>query len=330
MTDALSLSDFAAQLSAADANTGQVTETPEGDAQEQEQIEDDTTEGQQAQSDQSLDADGQEETDSDDGQADAAPDEEMVIKWTTAAGETHEAPLKELKDGYLRQSDYTQKTQQLSQEREKAQQAVFDLYQRAQAIAPEMGRLQAIQEQINQFQKLDWNAIQAQDQQQYNSLANQFLILREQGKELLQTVQNKAQQLEALKDQRALEADAAASEHLAKAVKGFGRKDLEAMDAHLTGKGISGAARKEFVAALGKDNAKVVYEALHKAIQWDALQSKKPQIENRAKVIPPKPAARAQSAKPTSQQEQLAKIASSNKTMDARTFASLLAQTRRK
>lgn len=328
MSEALSLSDFAAQLSAADATPGQAQEAPDDEAQEQPQIEDDTTEGQDA-AEQSTE-EGQEETDSEDGQAAKAPDEEMVIKWTTAAGETHEAPLKELKDGYLRQSDYTQKTQQLSQERETAQKAVFEVYQQAQAIGPELGRLQAIQEQITQYQKLDWNAIQAQDQQQYNTLANQFLILREQGKELLQTVQGKVQHLESLKDQRALEADAAAADHLAKAVKGFGKKDLEAMDALLTEKGISGKARKEFVAALGRDNAKVVYEALHKAIQWDALQSKKPQIENRAKAIPPKPAARAQSAKPTSQQEQLAKVAASNKTMDAKTFASLLAQTRRK
>ena len=87
MSEALSLSDFAAQLSAADADAGQATEAPASEAQESEQIEDDTTEGQAA-AEQSTEGEGQEETDSEDGQAKSAPDEEMVIKWTTASGET--------------------------------------------------------------------------------------------------------------------------------------------------------------------------------------------------------------------------------------------------
>lgn len=330
MSEALSLSDFAAQLSAAETPTGQAQEAPEGDAQEVAQIEDDTTEGQTQDGEQSQDGEGQEEADSEDGQAEAAPNEEMVIKWTTASGETHEAPLKELKDGYLRQSDYTQKTQQLSQERERAQQQVLNAYHQAQTLGPDLGRFQAIQAQVAQYQQLDWNAIQAADPQQHNTLANQFLILREQGKELQQSIQVRAQGLESLKLQEAQEAVSAAAEHLKKNVKGFGDKHLDAMNSHMLGKGLKNEDLPELVKRLGKQYAPAVLEAIHEAAQWKTLQSKKPEIDNRAKAIPPKPAARAQSAKPTSQQEQLAKVASSNKTMDAKTFASLLAQTRRK
>lgn len=321
MSEALSLSDFAAQLSAADATTGQAQEAPDDEAQELQQIEDDTTEGQDA-AEQSTE-EGQEETDSEDGQAAKAPDEEMVIKWTTAAGETHEAPLKELKDGYLRQSDYTQKTQQLSQERETAQKAIFQQYQLTQALGNELGQLQSLQSQISQYQQLPWQQIKAEAPERYNALVSEFLVLREQAKEVDQALTGKRNHLESLRNQSALEADA-------EAAKGFDKAALQAMDGYLTKAGITGQARVEMIAALGNGKAKAIYEAIHKANQWDALQAKKPQIENRAKAIPPKPAARAQSAKPTSQQEQLAKVAASNKTMDAKTFASLLAQTRRK
>lgn len=330
MTEALTLNDFASQLSAAAEPTGQAQEAPEADDQESPEVEEATTEAAEPEGEQSPEGEQTEEADSEDGQAEKAPDEEMVIKWTTASGETHEAPLKELKDGYLRQADYTQKTQQLSQERERAQNSLMEQFQKVQAVGPELGRLQLMHEQINQFQRLDWASLQAQDPQQYNTLANQFLILREQAKELKQAVDTK---VGAFEQQRQLEAQAAvqaASEHLKKAIKDFGDKHLSAMNEHLLKKGLKNEDLPEVVKRLGKQFAPAVLEAIHEAAQWRALQDKKPQIDNRAKAIPPKPAAKAQSAKPTSQQEQIAKIASSNKPMSKSTFAELLAQTRRK
>lgn len=322
MTEALSLSDFAAQLSAADADTGQATEAPDAEALEQAQVEEDTTEGQDA-AEQSTEDAGQEEADSDDGQAKPAPDEEMVIKWTTASGETHEAPLKELKDGYLRQSDYTQKTQQLSQERETVQKAVFHQYQLTQAIGAELGQLQSLQSQITQYQQLPWNQIKAEMPERYNTLATEFMVLREQAKDAELALNQKRTHLESARKQTAFEADS-------EAAKAFDKASLQAMDAFLTKAGITGEARIDLIASLGKGRVNAIYEAIHKANQWDALQAKKPQVDNRAKAIPPKPAARAQSAKPTSQQEQVAKIAAAGKPMDSKTFAALLAQTRKK
>lgn len=324
MSEALSLNDFASQLSAA-STEGQADQAPEIEAQDLPEAEEATPEavdGEQSQ-------EAEQEAAPEDGQADAAPDEELVIKWTTAAGDAYEAPLKELKDGYLRQSDYTQKAQQLSAEREKAQAAVLEQYQMAQSMGAEVGRLQAVQAQITQYQALDWAAIQAQDPQQYNTLANQFLILREQGRELLQTVQGKQAHFEQQKVRDSQEAVAVASEHLKKVIPGFGDKHLSAMNTHMVSKGLTEADLPEVVKRLGKQFAPAILEAIHEASQWKALKAVKPEIDNRAKAIPPKPAARAQAAKPNSQQEQIAKIAAANKPMNAKTFASLLASTRK-
>jgi hypothetical protein len=324
MSEALSLNDFATQLAAA-STEGQAPEAPEVEAPEAEQIEETATEATEGEQSQEV----AEEASEEEGQAAKAPDEELVIKWKTAAGEAHEAPLKELKDGYLRQSDYTQKTQVLAQEREKAQAAVYEQYQQAQALGAELGRLQSIQGQITQYQTLDWQAIQVSDPQQYNTLANQFLILREQGKELLQTVQGRQAQFQGIKAQEAAEATQVTTEHMRKTVPGFGEKQLTAMNSHMLGKGLAEADLPDIVRRLGKQLAPAVMEAIHEAAQWRALKASKPEIDNRAKAIPPKPAARAQGAKPSSQQEQLARVAASGKPMDSKTFASLMAQTRK-
>lgn len=330
MSEALSLNDFAAQLSQASEPAGQAQAAPETDAGDEPLVEEATTEAIEPESEPSQEGEEQEEADSEDGQAPAAPDEEMVIKWTTAAGETHEAPLKELKDGYMRQSDYTQKAQQLSQEREKVQTAVFEQYQMTQQLGAELGQLQLLQSQIAQYQALPWQQLKVENPEQYTALATEFMVLREQGRELAQNFQHKKSQLDAAMQQEAAQAVQAASEHLKKAIPGFGDKHLATMNDHMLSKGLKTEDLPEVVKKLGKKFAPAVLEAIHEAAQWKALQAKKPEIENRAKAIPPKPVAKAAAPKQVSQLEAVAKAAQSNKPMSRQSFAEMLAQTRKR
>ena len=75
-------------------------------------------------------------------------------------GKTYQVPP-ELKDGYLRQSDYTKKTQQIAEERRAALE-IKQTAEQALAVAQQMGPLLAEfhtrQEQAQQYQKVDWNA----------------------------------------------------------------------------------------------------------------------------------------------------------------------------
>lgn len=74
-------------------------------------------------------------------------------------GKTYQVPP-ELKDGYLRQSDYTKKTQQIAQERNAAL-AIKQTAEQALAVAQQMGPLLAEfhqrQAQAQQYQRVDWH-----------------------------------------------------------------------------------------------------------------------------------------------------------------------------
>lgn len=75
-------------------------------------------------------------------------------------GKTYQVPP-ELKDGYLRQSDYTKKTQQIAEER-KAAQGIKEAAEQALAVAQQMGPLLAEfhqrQQDAQRYQNVDWNA----------------------------------------------------------------------------------------------------------------------------------------------------------------------------
>ena len=75
-------------------------------------------------------------------------------------GRTYQVPP-ELKDGYLRQSDYTKKTQQIAEER-KAAQEMKAVAEQALTVAQQMGPLLAEfhqrQASAQQYQNVDWNA----------------------------------------------------------------------------------------------------------------------------------------------------------------------------
>lgn len=330
MSEAISLNDFASQLAQASEPEGQAQEAPSTDAEQPEQVEEATAEPEGQEVEQSADEPEGEEPAQDDGQAPAAPADEQVIKWTTASGESFEAPIKELKDGYLRQSDYTQKTQALAQEREKAQARLFEQFQMVEALGPDLGAHKALMDQIQQYQQLDWAQLKAEDPERHQAHVTQFLLLREQAKELGQSIQNRQAQFNQAQQQEAIAATQAASEHLKKAIPGFGDKHLAEMNSHMLSKGLKQDDLPLIVQKLGKALAPQVLEAIHEAAQWKALQAKKPEVENRVKAVPPKAVAKVSSAaKPTSQQEQIARIASSNKVMSAKDFASLLAQTRK-
>jgi len=90
--------------------------------------------------------------------------------------------LKELHEGYLRQEDYTRKTQEVAE-----RQKVLDLHeqqasaQRAlqQAVQPFLERLVTLNNQLSQFANVDWAAYSDQDPQAANKHWMQYQSLKE-------------------------------------------------------------------------------------------------------------------------------------------------------
>jgi hypothetical protein len=91
-----------------------------------------------------------------------------------------------LKDAFLRQADYTRKTQEIAKERAAAQQerqALQRLTQQASQVGEYQAALKQIDVQLQQFNGVNWQQLYATDRQQY-------LELRQMASELSQTRQN--------------------------------------------------------------------------------------------------------------------------------------------
>jgi hypothetical protein len=103
---------------------------------------------------------------------------------------------KELKDAFLRQSDYTRKTQEIAEQRralETAQQQHTQQAQEMQADFEGRVKLHVLDQQLAQFQQIDWNALWNQDGPRAGALNSQWQVLQQQRAQLVNELQQKAQ-----------------------------------------------------------------------------------------------------------------------------------------
>lgn len=128
----------------------------------------------------------------DQGQEPEAQEAQPETAEVEVDGKTYRVPP-ELKDGYLRQADYTRKTQEVARERDsvlRERQAVEDTAQAMQQLWPIIGDMTATQQYLQRLEKLDWNTLQAQDPIEHNRLKLEAI-----------EAQNKLQYLSAQVDQ---------------------------------------------------------------------------------------------------------------------------------
>ena len=130
------------------------TEEPEGDEEETEE-EDDGDEEEGAEEDEEPDEDPEE------------------VVYTTPEGD--EVTLEELKRGYLRQSDYTKKTQEIAQARQQAQTAFEALEQHNQTVAEHLSlALNIVEPQLAELAQTDWDSLASNDAYEYAEKRAQF------------------------------------------------------------------------------------------------------------------------------------------------------------
>lgn len=111
-------------------------------------------------------------------------------------GKAFKAP-KGLKDGILRQSDYTKKTMELANERKEwaAHQAA------TQSFTKDVGKIYNMDEQIQQYEQVDWHAWHASNPQAAEQARFNLQVLRDQRDQLARSVQSRAQEQEAKAEQ---------------------------------------------------------------------------------------------------------------------------------
>lgn len=285
----ITLDSLAAAL---DDDEGQADQAPGADDQQAgEQAEGEH----EAQAQEGEQPEGEEAAEEEAGQA-QAPADDAVVKWQLPNGETIEAPLAELKSGYLRQQDYTQKTQQLAEDRKQAAAQVAEQFQAAQKLTREHARLFALQETLAEFQKADWSALYAQDPQEAGKLNAIWQQKQAEAQQLAQGIQAKSQQFEAQRAQQLQEATAKAFADLQREIPGFGEQHIKAARDTAIAHGFTDAE-------LNGITDPRTFKVLHEAAQWRALQSKKPSVQNRVQAAPPKTSKAGVANTPTSKTE---------------------------
>ncbi len=228
----------------------------------------------------------------DSSQIDAASDVEEV----EFEGKKFNVP-KEIKDALLRQSDYTRKTQEVSEARRTVaeQERLLKAEQEFHfSIIDDIGQLRAIDGQLSQYQQINWGQM---DSDTLVRTKIQFDQLKEARQNLIGQIQSKRSNFEQRRAQSLGEMQRAGYQLLTQKVSGFNESTQKEL--------------REFMLKEGYTEPEVsgIYDARQvaiawKALQYDKLQASKPNIQNRANKAPPviKPGA---SSKPVSQDAQL-------------------------
>jgi hypothetical protein len=145
-------------------NTGEEP-SPSGPVEQVEEEED------ESQQDESEEENPQEETDSEDvGEEESEEEEEVAepVYSVKSNGKVIKVTLDELTGGYQRQSDYTQKTQELAQARKAAEADYSAVIAERQQYQQALGQFgQMLSEQKQEFENIDWNELAEIDPTQY-------------------------------------------------------------------------------------------------------------------------------------------------------------------
>jgi hypothetical protein len=170
---------------------------PEGETPETEEAEPtEEEESQPIEEDESFEEESEEESPDTDEEA-----EEDLLYAVTVNGEEQEVSLDELMKGYSRQSDYTRKTQEVSEQRKEfdaMKQNMAGEYQQIQAERQQYTQaLQSLMEGnmagIDKFANVDWEVLKETDPIEYVTRKEEFREAQEQVQNL-QREQHMAQQ----------------------------------------------------------------------------------------------------------------------------------------
>tara|TARA_R100000315_G_scaffold32741_1_gene13263 strand:- start:926 stop:1831 length:906 start_codon:yes stop_codon:yes gene_type:complete len=131
------------------------------------------------------------------------PDEGSQFVSVEYDGQEYEVPP-QLKDALLRQSDYTQKTQSLAEQRKSVEAQAAALQQQAelqQQTIEDVAAVKAIDQQIEQYNALNWDELYQQDVGQASALDRQKRELESQRQNTINRLNEN--QAKALANQRA-------------------------------------------------------------------------------------------------------------------------------
>ena len=312
---ALTPSSFAEMMSAPDDNeqTDDSDSQNEGDDQETEQ---------EAATDEGTDDAQEGEEGDDEGEQDEQPEKDStdVLFELEINGEKVKVTKEEAKNGYLRQQDYTQKSQSLAKDRQGWQSHVQQQAAEVQQFSQEIGALTGIDAQLQEYQNVDWNALRETDPLSYSAHMADWQNLKSVRGEVVESIGQKQANLAKAQQQIFQQQSQEAQAYLVKAIPGFGKEHVAAIKEFGIKQGFS---PKE----LGNVADGRMIETLWKAAQYDKSQAATKQVIKKVSALPTKANKPAAASKPASQLNIEKQIQRVKQTGSVRDFAALLGRT---
>lgn len=196
-------------------------------------------------------------------------------------GKTYQVP-KEIKRAVLREKDYTQKTQEVAEERRRLaeERQIFEMNRQLETvIADDTAELRQLSSQISLYEQAINQAIQEQDPARVATLNAQYTILQRQIGEKSAEVNQKRNQLMQLVQYEKQQRLQKGYEEVSKRIKGFSPETAKELR----------AAAKEFGYAdyeLNDVDDPRALQVLWEAAQYRKLQAAKPNIQKRVAEAP--------------------------------------------
>lgn len=272
-----------------------VEETSEQEVEEV--IEDQSeTESETSESESEEDIEEVEETEDDDEESEEDQDEDQS-KTTSAKieyeGKEYDVPP-ELKDAFMRNKDYTEKTQALSTQRQEHQAKVEDFNQyveATQAHSENMNRLAALDMELQKF-NIDWDAFYDADPTAATKADRQLRSLQEQRQYLVGEIQQSEQIRQQQIGQQKAKTAAATDAQLAKELPNWTKEHKATLGKFAVD--VLGLPAKEVSNAVTPGEMKAIYYAeigyrLMNKVKTDTKAKSKPQVKvEPTKTLKPK------------------------------------------
>lgn len=137
---------------------------------------------------------------------------------------------KPLKEAFLRQADYTTKTQTLAEERrglEAERQQLAAQQQFQQQHIKDVAKVMSIDERLEQFRQIDWNAAMDADPVGAMKLDRQMRELQQQRTQVVQSIEQTQARTSYESQQATARRNAEAAQELAREIKGFGTPEVK-------------------------------------------------------------------------------------------------------
>jgi hypothetical protein len=189
--------------------------------------------------------------------------------------------------------DYTQKTQQLADQRKQIEtlaQNVQQQYQLQQATIQETAKLYAMDSQLANYQGVNWDAWMDQDPIEASKGWQKFQMLKSQRDETANTIQQAQSQAQYMTQSQLQQKLSEGARTLANEIKGWSPELATALKTNGLEYGFTDSELDQVY------DPRMV-KVLHDAYQWRQLQAKKPEVQKRVNLAPksPKPSGKVES-----------------------------------